>query len=655
MKKINQSTDPFNAGSPTFRELDAAIYGEVDMSLPASGSLTASPIPLMDITPDPTQPRRIIPVSVRGQWDGTAEGIPRLLAHWHRVASMYAPEKIDLAALLTGRGEPMELAEDSSRPVLIDYLELISLAASIKAEGLTNPITVTQTDNHRYLIETGERRYLAHWLLRQYVDEAAYGSILAYEVEYDVWRQASENGARKPLNAIGMARQLAKLVMSMYADDATFQPYSEMVQDGCDRAFFAQVADGNVWRIKRGMGQRVLDVTGLKSSGQIRQYRLLLSIPDEVWQQADDENWPEFRVREHVAELAGKRDTSTAVDISPEKEMDTVTTVTVWDDEIEQNGSEASVMVTVPEWCRIGSFVRMIGSDIVYEVTDTSEYGIHLTYQIDGHRGSHTAQVSSLRPYTPTIQSDGSIEAIAPDHASPDELIGKIARPGVGKHRGRDGVIVQVFEDGRILVVFGDDGAGVRFQQVDVNVIPYEGWLPYTTLVKTVDGKVGRIIQSDPSGVYAVRLIADESELWLPRQDFELLNNATLADQVAVEPEPMVLSPQDNTHSLDADHASSTSLSGATYISNVKQLQQFLLLVRNLAHYSGESELARELNWLLELSPRTAGKVADTAENLTAIEEGINQMLFRHLETWDEFCQRVLKDVEKRHGAEKSS
>jgi hypothetical protein len=134
-----------------------------------------------------------------------------------------------------------------------------------------------------------------------YVDAGKFARIPAVVKERaDVWRQAEENAARRPLNAIGIARQLALLIMDMY-DGEEFGRFEAVVLPGeCDRAYYAQVANGQAWPIKRGMGQAVLTATGLKSKYQISNYRRLLGIEDEMWVQADLENWAEGRIREVV-------------------------------------------------------------------------------------------------------------------------------------------------------------------------------------------------------------------------------------------------------------------------------------------------------------------------------------------------------------------
>jgi hypothetical protein len=179
----------------------------------------------------------------------------------------------------------------------LSLLELVDLAASIRRDGLTNPVTVAQTGDH-YQLETGERRWLAYHLLHWFFEDERdkWAKIPARIVEHvDVWRQATENTARANLNAIGRARQFAILLMDLLAQSgAEFRPFEAFEQE---QDFYAQVADGDVWRVPRGKGELLLNAMGLKHVGQLRHYRALLRLPNEVWREADDTNLTEGEIR----------------------------------------------------------------------------------------------------------------------------------------------------------------------------------------------------------------------------------------------------------------------------------------------------------------------------------------------------------------------
>lgn len=329
-KSFMDDADPINDGyqkadavRPTLEEIDREIYGGPPIA--DNGKQISRPIPLDAITPDPTQPRREVPATVRRK--AKEAGLSEWLV-WHGMAERQARREIPLKALLKGEGDAPESgtadqpdSQKTGDPIADSFLSLVALAAAINREGLTNAITVVNLGMDRYQIETGERRYQAYRLLHGVFQEERFAKIPArVESKSDVWKQASENGSRKPLNAIGMARQLALLIMDLYQgkDGADFVPFHKIVPEGgCDRVFYAQVADGNIWRIPKGQSERILQVTGLGSTSRLQQYRDLLNLPDEWWQKGDEEDLKEGGLRVYVP-TRNPRHTSTIVDVSPQ-------------------------------------------------------------------------------------------------------------------------------------------------------------------------------------------------------------------------------------------------------------------------------------------------------------------------------------------------
>lgn len=285
-----------NVGALTLQETDASVFGfdRVD-----AGKIVAKPINIHEITPDPLQPRRTLPTSIRPSWDGTAATLPQVFAMWQQLAE-------------GERGKPMlidrffGMAEETERPrpsgpIEESFIEIIDLAANIRANGLTNPITIVRTPGG-FRLETGERRWMAYHFLFHYFDDEQeqWGRIPARIMDaFSVWRQAGENNARENLSAIARARQLAILLMEIYQRlGRSFQPYEALVGEGdCDRLFYAQVADGNAFPIPRGYGEPLYSALGFKQSSQFREHRSLLTLPDVVWQAADDLGWPHGRLR----------------------------------------------------------------------------------------------------------------------------------------------------------------------------------------------------------------------------------------------------------------------------------------------------------------------------------------------------------------------
>lgn len=306
---IDRSTmfEPDDDDRTSLDEFADAIYGEPPAPELDTGRLVARPLALADIWPDVRQPRRAIPASIRLHWNGQPAHIPQLIDEWHAIASSLAGIDIDRAAILTGRGDGLDT--DGLAPLAEAYISLLRLAQDIASVGLSNPINVVQQGTRR-LIESGERRYLAYWILHMHHGGTAYARIPAVisDGRDFVWRQASENTARRSLNAIGMARQLALLIMASRdgVDGIKYNTYEELVvQGGCDRRFYAQVANGNIHRIPKGMGERIQTAMGL-GKDQLSRYRNLLKLTNDdpvndiLWIRADVEDWPEFTIRQIV-------------------------------------------------------------------------------------------------------------------------------------------------------------------------------------------------------------------------------------------------------------------------------------------------------------------------------------------------------------------
>lgn len=292
--------DPFGNPEETFAQADEGIFGRLGQV--DKGREVIRSVELMQTWPDLRQPRRIVPHSVRKDWDGNPATGGLVLTEWYHAAMAKAGEALPLRAWLEGKEVN---GQEYEQPLIVGLIELCQLAASIKRYGLKNPITVYE-DAGLYRIDTGERRWLATILLKLYFDEP---EVIKARIipKRDVWSQALENGVRKDLNAISMARQLALLVMDMYPGE--FDEYQHLVLPGeCDRKFYAQVADGNKWRVAAGMSGQVAQVMGISSTTQINQHRRLLSLPDAIWLQADEENWTEGRCREWFQDANGTSD-----------------------------------------------------------------------------------------------------------------------------------------------------------------------------------------------------------------------------------------------------------------------------------------------------------------------------------------------------------
>jgi hypothetical protein len=282
----------------SLQETDASIFGAT-LPDPDTGRQVAKPISIFEIYPDVTQPRRAIPSPVRPYWDGKPATTSALFQSWYHLAVQERGHEFQLDAYILA--SDVQNRPDVVGPIEAALIEVIDLAANIRAHGLTYPITVARTPQG-YRLETGERRWLAYHFLNMYFQAEAeqWSRIPARPVpEFSVWRQASENNARANLNAISRARQLAILMMHVYQElGYSFQSYEQAIaESGCDRAFYAQVADGDDYKVPPGKTSVLNTAIGVKSDSQFREYRALLRLPDEVWRIADDLNWTQGKIR----------------------------------------------------------------------------------------------------------------------------------------------------------------------------------------------------------------------------------------------------------------------------------------------------------------------------------------------------------------------
>ena len=305
--------------------------GELALEIAAADSefQPIEAVSIHEIHPNSIQPRYSIPHDLTDIFALHPKNLIDIFERWIIEVQLEKGQKdYDILNFLLGsatdRGERAESQDGETSPSgpvtsskEFALMKLIDLAASIRRDGLSNPISLVQHDDH-YEIETGERRWLAYHILYWKFgdgDKRPDGNVVNWSriparivTQVDVWRQASENNARDNLNAISRARQLSLLLMDLHG----WQNFSKL--DACDneQAFYAQVADGSTWRIPRGQGERLLNAMGFSDASQLRQYRALLRLPSELWRKGDDEDLSEGELRKMRAAL----DTVTRVTVS---------------------------------------------------------------------------------------------------------------------------------------------------------------------------------------------------------------------------------------------------------------------------------------------------------------------------------------------------
>ena len=296
--------------------------GELALEIAAADSefQPIEAVSIHEVRPNPIQPRYSVPHDLTDIFALHPKNVPDIFERWIiEVQLERGQNNFDIVNFLLGsatdRGERAESQDGDATPAghvasskELALMKLVDLAASIRRDSLSNPISLVQRDDH-YEIETGERRWLAYHMLYWKFgdgDNRPDGKVVNWSriparivPQVDVWRQASENNARDNLNAISRARQLALLLMDLHG----WQNFKRLEACDNEQAFYAQVSDGAAWRIPRGQGERLINAMGLSDASQLRQYRALLRLPGELWRKGDDDDLSEGELRKMRAAL----------------------------------------------------------------------------------------------------------------------------------------------------------------------------------------------------------------------------------------------------------------------------------------------------------------------------------------------------------------
>jgi len=173
--------------------------------------------------------------------------------------------------------------------------DLVNLAITIRDDGQVNPTTVVDVSEgvtRQFRIETGERRYWATWLLRDFISgyesDGMIDCIVIPSEKSSVFRQAKENTARKGLTAIAMARQVALLLLTVHG--------YEIPIHAVNNDFYRQALELDL-RGKREFSTPILSAMGGISKMHLSRYKALLKLSDEGVELADRHNIEERRLR----------------------------------------------------------------------------------------------------------------------------------------------------------------------------------------------------------------------------------------------------------------------------------------------------------------------------------------------------------------------
>ncbi len=227
------------------------------------------------ITPDPTQPRRLLPHDLRVAVKETS----LTPADAMRELVLRAEQNDTVSLLILGGKEKGPAGEDD---VIVEDTGLLALAQSIREIGLRHPLNVYRIDDPdhpdqvSYQLGEGERRYWAHHLLVQqgYEEFKSVKCIveaLPDDEEIIHQRQEAENAARVDLPAISRARSMRRIKERLTLEMGTRVPGENTIKLPGQREL--QIA----------VGQRVKSFTGRAIGDRmVRNYLAVLNLSPEA-------------------------------------------------------------------------------------------------------------------------------------------------------------------------------------------------------------------------------------------------------------------------------------------------------------------------------------------------------------------------------------
>jgi hypothetical protein len=263
-------------------------------------SLRVERILLEMVRPDPVQPRRVQPEQIHLAFHSqrlTPTQALKELIHSVQVAARQRGQPFQnvLELLPSADDEREEDIETKLSPEEQLLRDLVNLAVTIRDEGQVNPLTVvdvSQGVTRLFRIETGERRYWATWLLRDfmphYTGDGMIPCLIIPAEKASVFRQAKENTARSGLSAVALARQAALLLLVVHGYD---MPDTVVTND-----FYRQALEINL-RGKREYTDAILSAMGGMNRSQFSRYKSLLSLSDEALELADRHGIEEHKLR----------------------------------------------------------------------------------------------------------------------------------------------------------------------------------------------------------------------------------------------------------------------------------------------------------------------------------------------------------------------
>jgi len=263
-------------------------------------SIRVERILLEMVRPDPVQPRRVLPEQLHFALHNDRLTPTQALKELVQLVQVAARQRgrpfnnvLELLPNPDDEGDDEQQMPPSPEETLLR--DLVNLAVTIRDDGQVNPLTVvdvSQGVTRQFRIETGERRYWATWLVRDFIPgydgDGMIPCIVIPAERSSVFRQAKENTARIGLSAIAMARQAALLLMTVHGYEIPAEPVNN--------DFYRQALDLDL-RGKREYTEAVLSAMGGIKKAHFSEIKALLKLSDEALELADRHNIEEKKLR----------------------------------------------------------------------------------------------------------------------------------------------------------------------------------------------------------------------------------------------------------------------------------------------------------------------------------------------------------------------
>ena len=256
------------------------------------------------VRPDPVQPRRVLPEQLHFAFHNNRLTPTQALKELVQLVQVAArqrgrPFNNVLELLPNAEDEREDETDVKLSPEETLLRDLVNLAVTIRDDGQVNPLTVVDVSQgvmRQFRIETGERRYWATWLLRDFIPsydgDGMIPCIIIPAERSSVFRQAKENTARSGLSAIAMARQAALLLLTVHGYQI---PDAAVPND-----FYRQALELDL-RGKREYTDAILSAMGGIKRAQFSLIKSLLRLSDEAIELADRHDIEEGKLRHVVS------------------------------------------------------------------------------------------------------------------------------------------------------------------------------------------------------------------------------------------------------------------------------------------------------------------------------------------------------------------